>query len=67
MLFVQRRAQVRGSLPGSRLRYVPWSDRTREATTRGSFSMMIPDDRRAACNACHVESPGGPRNLKYEQ
>ena len=24
-------------------------------------------DRRAACNACHVESPGGPRNLKYEQ
>ena len=53
--------------PAAALRYVPWSDRTREATTRGSFSLMVPDDRRAACNACHVESPGGPRNLKYEQ
>ena len=40
--------------PAAALRYVPWSDRTREATTRGSFSMMIPDDRRAACNACHA-------------
>ena len=53
--------------PAAALRYVPWSDRTREATTRGSFSLLVPDDRRAACNACHVESPGGPRNLKYEQ
>ena len=39
--------------PAAALRYVPWSDRTREATTRGSFSLMVPDDRRAACNACH--------------
>ena len=53
--------------PAAALRYVPWSDRTRAAVSRGSFSFMIPDDRRAACNACHVESPGGPRNLRYDR
>jgi Fe-S-cluster-containing dehydrogenase component len=53
--------------PSSALRYVPWSDRTREAATRGSFMWSVPAERQAACNSCHVDSPGGPRNLKYEQ
>lgn len=53
--------------PASALRYVPWSDRTRAAVTRGSFLISIPPDRQEACRACHVDSPGGPRNLKFEQ
>lgn len=52
--------------PAAALRYVPWSDRTRAAITRGSSVLMVPADRQAACKSCHVESPGGPRNLQYQ-
>ncbi len=53
--------------PAAALSYAPWSDRTRAAVTRGSSLLMVPADRQAACRSCHVDSPGGPRNLQYQR
>lgn len=53
--------------PAQALRYVPWSDRTKTDAARGSYMVPVPPDKAAACRACHVEAPGGPRNLKFQE
>lgn len=50
--------------PAQALRFVPWDDRTKQYKTRGSYMIGIPADRQAACISCHVNAPGGPRNLQ---
>lgn len=50
--------------PASAIQYVPWTDRSHLDPPRGAYILDIPPDKYAACRACHVEAPGGPRNLQ---
>lgn len=54
--------------PAAALRYVPWSDRTREATPRADrFRLWFPMTAAPRATPAMWNPPADPRNLKYEQ